>query len=81
MHSRSRDFVRRDDVDERADRVRWYRQPVGWLAALILFASVAGCALLVALALRNPDPQLPTAGFQLLKVPAQRADIQREAQP
>ena len=51
---------------------RWYRQPILWLGAAILFASIAGCVLMVVLGARYPDEPLPTAGEQLLKMPTLR---------
>jgi hypothetical protein len=50
---------------------RWYRQPVLWLAAAILLASIAGCIGVILLASRNPDVLL-TDGDQLLRVPVKQ---------
>jgi hypothetical protein len=50
----------------------WYRAPIVWFGAAILFASIAGCVLLIALALRYPDPPLPLDREPLIKVPESR---------
>ena len=48
---------------------RWYREPVLWLAASILLASVVGCIGLVVLAARLPADPAPPAGETVLRVP------------
>lgn len=53
---------------------RWYKLPILWLGAAILFASIAGCVLMVVLGSRYPDEPLPTVGEHLLKMPASRVD-------
>lgn len=53
---------------------RWYHQPVAWLGAGLLFASIAGCIGMVVLAARYPDEPLPITGERLLKMPASHAD-------
>jgi hypothetical protein len=50
----------------------WYRVPLLWLGAAILFASIAGCILMIVLASRYPDEPLPVGGEPLLKVPEAR---------
>ncbi|MCK9540010.1 hypothetical protein [Dokdonella sp.] len=47
----------------------WYRQPVVWLGAVLLAASLAGCVWMIVLATRYADEPLPTAGGQVFKVP------------
>ncbi|MGD9944174.1 MAG: hypothetical protein AB7L76_18965 [Burkholderiaceae bacterium] len=47
----------------------WHRQPLFWLGALILAASLAGCVWMIVLATRYPDPPLDEAGFKILKMP------------
>ena len=51
----------------------WSRQPVVWLGALILAASIVGCVVTIVLALRFPDPPLDTHGSQAMKAPVQRS--------
>ena len=53
-------------------RDRWYRQPVLWLAAAILLASIAGCIGLIILASHHPDESLRPHGDELLRVPVTR---------
>jgi len=65
--------------DTRAASARWYRQPVIWLAALILGASLAGCLLMIALASRNADAPL-AAGREVLKMPLARSPDGRASQ-
>lgn len=52
---------------------RWYRQPVLWLAAVIFFASLAGCIHIVVLGARYADEPLNAADERLLKMPTTRA--------
>ncbi len=52
---------------------RWYHQPVAWLAALILFASLAAIAVTIVVAERFPDESLPAASASVLKAPVARA--------
>jgi hypothetical protein len=51
---------------------RWYRVPVVWLGAAVLFASIAGCILMIVLASRYPDAAIPMSGPALLKMPETR---------
>ena len=37
----------------------WFRQPVIWLGALILAATIAACIATIALAFLHPDEPLP----------------------
>ena len=55
---------------------RWYRQPVLWLAASILLASIAGCIGLILLATHLPADPAPPAADTVLRVP-----VAREAPP
>ncbi len=50
----------------------WYRQPVAWLAALILVASFALVAVTIVVAERHADEPLPVAGVRVLKTPVAR---------
>lgn len=50
-------------------RGAWHRQPLFWLGASILAASLAGCAWMILLASRYPDPALETGGEQILRMP------------
>ncbi|MFC4822628.1 hypothetical protein [Dokdonella ginsengisoli] len=56
-----------------ADSTRdaWYRQPILWLGALLLAASLGGCIGLIVLGVRHADEAVPTGG-QLFKVPLAR---------
>jgi hypothetical protein len=50
----------------------WFRQPVFWIAALILLASLLGCVVTIVLALRDADAPVATSGGQVMKVPLER---------
>lgn len=50
----------------------WWRQPVLWLGAAILLASLAGCIVMLMLAARLADAPLPKAGAEVLRVPVAR---------
>jgi hypothetical protein len=50
----------------------WWRQPVLWLGAAILLASLAGCIVMLMLAARHADAPLPKAGVEILRVPVAR---------
>lgn len=50
----------------------WYRAPILWFGVAILSASIAGCVLLIVLALRYPDPPIPLDRATLIKVPESR---------
>ena len=49
-----------------------WRQPVVWLGVGILLASLAGCALMIVLAMRHPDQSLPADGGYIMKLPVTR---------
>jgi hypothetical protein len=51
---------------------RWYRQPVAWLGALVLLASLAAVAATIVVAQRFEDEPLPVAGERILKAPVTR---------
>ncbi|MBM0108172.1 hypothetical protein JM946_25855 [Steroidobacter sp. S1-65] len=51
----------------------WYRQPILWLGAAILFASLTGCISMVVLGTRYGDESLPITSERLLKMPAARS--------
>ena len=50
----------------------WWRQPVLWLGAAILLASLAGCIVMLMLAARHADVPLAKAGVEVLRVPVAR---------
>ena len=50
----------------------WWRQPVLWLGAAILLASLAGCIVMLMLAARHADAPMPKAGLEILRVPVAR---------
>ena len=54
----------------------WHRQPVAWLAALLLLASLAAVVATIVVAARFPDDTVPAAGARVLKTP-----VSREADP
>lgn len=47
----------------------WYRQPILWLGAAILAASLAGCIWLIVVATQYADEPVGGAGDALLGVP------------
>jgi hypothetical protein len=51
----------------------WFRQPVVWLGALILAASIAGCVVMIVLAMRFPDPPFDSHGGRAMNAPLQRS--------
>jgi hypothetical protein len=56
-------------MKDRPAHAGWHRQPLFWLSSLILVASLAGCAWMIVLAMRYPDPALDTGRERILKVP------------
>jgi sugar phosphate permease len=54
-------------------RSAWFRQPVVWLGALILTASIAGCVVMIVLAWRHADTPVETGGGSVMKVPLRHA--------
>lgn len=63
---------RSDEPRPRDSRAAWYRQPIVWVAAAVLGASIAGCVWLIVVAERYADPPLPATGMQILKMPLTR---------
>ena len=51
------------------DAGAWFRQPVVWLGAAILVASIAGCIITIVLAVRHADTPVETGSGNVLKVP------------
>ena len=51
------------------DAGAWSRQPVVWLGATILVASIAACIITIVLAVRYADAPVETGGGSVLKVP------------
>lgn len=49
-----------------------WRQPVVWLGVAIFLASLAGCVLMIVLALSNPDQAPPAGGDYIMKMPVNR---------
>ena len=60
-------------MSTRADADAWFRQPIVWLGALILAASIAGCVALIVLAWRFPDVPVDTDSAHVTSVPLQRS--------
>jgi len=56
-----------------------WRQPVVWLGVALFVASLAGCVLMIVLAMRHPDPSPPEGGTVIMKMPVNRipADTSR----
>jgi hypothetical protein len=52
---------------------RWYRQPIAWLAALILCASLGAVVATIVVAQRYPDEPVPATGARVLKAPVNRS--------
>jgi hypothetical protein len=50
-------------------RSSWYHQPVFWLGALILAATLAGCIQLIVLATRHADEPLATGQPVIFRIP------------
>lgn len=50
----------------------WYRQPILWLGAVLLAASLGGCVMMIVLGARHADEPLPIAGGKAFKVPVAR---------
>jgi hypothetical protein len=57
----------------RRDPGAWSRQPVVWLGALILAASIAGCVVMIVLALRFADAPVDADGSRVMNVPLRHA--------
>jgi len=51
------------------DTGAWLRQPVVWLGALILAATMVGCMAMIVLAWRYPDPPVHHDGGKAMNVP------------
>jgi sugar phosphate permease len=59
----------RDDVMRSRDAGAWFQQPVVWLGAAILVASIAGCIVTIVLAMRHADTPVETGSGTILKIP------------
>ena len=57
-----------------ARRSAWHAQPVVWVGALIMVATIAGCLVLLEVALRNPDAAVDTGGGHVSAVPPRHAE-------
>ena len=51
----------------------WYRQPIVWLGAVIMAATIAACIATITLAWLHPDEPLPTRTTEVMKVPVKHA--------
>ncbi|HKE40341.1 MAG TPA: hypothetical protein VKG21_10920 [Casimicrobiaceae bacterium] len=60
-------------MSARRDTGAWFRQPVVWLGALILAATIVGCMAMIVLAWRYPDPPVANNGGQAIHVPLRHA--------
>lgn len=56
----------------------WYRQPVLWLAIVLLLAVIAGCVSMIVLGARHADEPVPVAGDPVFKVPTARPAAAKE---
>lgn len=72
MAARTDQHAPRGAADASVRGGEWYRQPVLWLGAVLLAASLAGCVLMIVLGSRYADEALPTAGGTSFKVPLAR---------
>ncbi len=63
---------RLNDAGARDASRAWHRQPIVWVGAVVLAASLAGCVWLIVTAERYADPPLPATGLQILKMPLTR---------
>jgi hypothetical protein len=79
MSIRSRTIPTADDLPAGDARAAWHRQPIVWLGAAVLAASVAGCVWLIVVAERHVDPPLAVEGLQILKMPLARPAPARPA--
>lgn len=52
-----------------------WRQPVVWLCATLFAASLAGCVLMIVLAMRHPDPSPSAGGDVIMKMPVKRIPV------
>ena len=59
----------------------WYRQPILWLGAVILAASLAGCIWMIVLAVQHPDELTHEPARSVLGVPLQHPASARSSQP
>jgi hypothetical protein len=50
-------------------------QPVVWLGILVFLASLAGCALMIVLAMGQPDSSPVRGGDYIMKVPVSRMPV------
>jgi sugar phosphate permease len=55
-------------VRSRAARA-WFQQPVAWIGAAILVASIAACIITIVRAMRHADTPIETGSGNVLKVP------------
>jgi len=51
------------------DAGAWFQQPVVWLGAAILVASIAACVITIVLAMRHADTPTETGSGNILKIP------------
>lgn len=58
----------------------WYRHPLLWLGSAIMAVLVAGCAWLIVMAARYPDPPLDTGSQHHFRVPLDK-DARTPATP
>ena len=58
----------------------WHAQPVVWVGVLVMLATIAGCLVLLAVALRNPDAPIDTGGGHVSAVPPRHAGPARPSE-
>lgn len=61
-----------EDMEKSQHDEAWYRQPILWLGAFILAASLAGCIWMIVLAMQNPDELTHEPERAVLGVPVSR---------
>ncbi len=61
--------ARHDEANATNRAGKWFRQPVLWLGAVILLASLLGCVVTIVLAWRHADVSVETTGARVMKVP------------
>jgi len=57
----------------------WFRQPIVWLGAVIMAATIAACFAVIVLASLHPDEPLTTRTTEVMKVPVEHAPRARSS--
>ena len=75
VYAQSHSVPRGDDMNRVRGARAWFRQPVVWLGAVILVASVVGCVATIVLAWRHADTPVETTGGNVMKVPLRHSAV------